>query len=87
MLFRSEVSKLRPGYDINDAKSTVHLMPPLVERCDKPLIGVIDGGMLYDAMAAGLMDQGVCVFRNCARAAKALVRYCEARLYADSLRK
>jgi len=82
-----EVSKLRPGYDINDAKSTVHLMPPLVERCDKPLIGVIDGGMLYDAMAAGLMDQGVCVFRNCARAAKALVRYCEARLYADSLRK
>ena len=28
------------------------------------------------------MDQGVCVFRNCARGTKALVRYVEARLYA-----
>lgn len=82
-----ETSKLRPGYDITDAKSTVQLMPPMVQRNDKPIIGVIDGGTLYDAMAARLMDQGVCVFRNCARAAKALVRYCEARLYADSLRQ
>ncbi len=82
-----ETSKLRPGYDINDAKSTVQLMPPMVQRNDKPIIGVIDGGTLYDAMAMRLMDQGVCVFRNCARAAKALVRYCEARIYADSIRK
>jgi len=80
-----ESSKLRPGYDISDPKSTVQLMPTLVQRSDKPLIGVIDGGTLYDAMAARLMDQGVCVFRNCARAAKALVRYCEARLHAQSL--
>ena len=82
-----ESSKLRPGYDITDSKSTVQLMPVLVERSDKPLIGVIDGGTLYDAMAARLMDQGVCVFRNCARAAKALAHYCEARLYADSIRR
>lgn len=81
-----EASKLRPGYDISDAKSTVHLMPPLVERNDKPLIGIIDGGRLYDAMAAGLMDQGVCVFRNCARGTRALARYVEARLAADALR-
>lgn len=82
-----ETSKLRPGYDINDAKSTVQLMPPMSQRNDKPIIGVIDGGRLYDAMAQRLMDQGVCVFRNCARASRALVRYCEARLYADTLRK
>ena len=82
-----ETSKLRPGYDINDAKSTVQLMPPMTQRNDKPIIGVIDGGRLYDAMAERLMDQGVCVFRNCARASRALVRYCEARLYADSLRQ
>jgi hypothetical protein len=37
-------------------------------------------------MCAGLMDQGVCVFRNCARGTRALVRYVEARLYADSLK-
>jgi acyl-CoA synthetase (NDP forming) len=82
-----EESKLRPGFDLNDSKSTVHLMPPIVARNDKPVIGVIDAGRLYDAMSARLMDQGVCVFRNCARATRALVRYVEARLYADVLRK
>ena len=82
-----EESKLRPGYDIKDPKSTVHLMPPIVDRNDKPIVGIVDGGTLYDAMAAGLMDQGVCVFRNSARGTRALVRYVEARLYADALRK
>ena len=81
-----EESKLRPGFDITDPKSTVHLMPPMVSRNDKPIIGIVDGGQLYDAMCAGLMDQGVCVFRNCARGTRALVRYVEARLYADALR-
>jgi acyl-CoA synthetase (NDP forming) len=81
-----EESKLRPGYDLNDPKSTVHLMPPIVDRNDKPIIGIIDGGKLYDAMAARLMDQGVCVFRNSGRGTRALVRYVEARLYADFLR-
>ena len=82
-----EESKLRPGYDIKDAKSTVHLMPPIVQRNDKPIIGIVDGGKLYDAMSAGLMDQGVCVFRNSARGTQVLVNYIEARLYADALRK
>ena len=79
-------SKLRPGFDISDPKSTVHLMPALVQRNDKPVIGIVDGGQLYDAMSAALMDQGVCVFRNCARGTRALVRYIEARQYADALR-
>ena len=81
-----ESSKLRPGFDITDPKSTVHLMPPLVARNEKPVIGIIDGGQLYDAMAARLMDQGVCIFRNCARGTRALVRYVEARLYANTLK-
>ncbi|TSA13560.1 MAG: CoA-binding protein [Betaproteobacteria bacterium] len=80
-------SKLRPGYDISDPKSTVHLMPPIVDRNDKPIVGIVDGGKLYDAMSAALMDQGVCVFRNSARGTRALVRYCEARRYAESLRQ
>jgi protein tyrosine phosphatase (PTP) superfamily phosphohydrolase (DUF442 family) len=61
-------------------------MPPLVEQNGKPVIGIVDGGQLYDAMSAALMDQGVCVFRNCARGTRALVRYVEARQYADVLR-
>ena len=79
-------SKLRPGFDLKDPMSTVHLMPPIVERNEKPLIGIVDGGQLYDAMTAGLMDQGVCVFRNSGRGTRALVRYIEARLYADAIR-
>jgi acyl-CoA synthetase (NDP forming) len=79
-------SKLRPGFDLTDPKSTVHLMPPIVDRNDKPIIGIVDGGQLYDAMSAGLMDQGVCVFRNSGRGTRALVRYIEARLYADAIR-
>lgn len=81
-----EQSKLRPGYDLSDPKSTVHLMPPLADRHDKPLIGILDGGSLYDAMAARLMDAGVCCFRNCTRGTKALVRYFEARQNADYLK-
>jgi acyl-CoA synthetase (NDP forming) len=80
-----EQSKLRPGYDLNDPAGTVHLLPPLAERHDKPLVGVVDAGRLYDAMSARLMDRGVCVFRNCARATKALVQYAGARTYAASL--
>ena len=82
-----EASKLRPGHDLSDPKSTVHLMPPLVERHAKPVLGILDGGSLYDAMTARLMDGGVCCFRNCARGAKALVRYAQARLYADDLKR
>lgn len=82
-----ETSKLRPGYDLTDPKSTVHLMPPIAHGCAKPFIGVVDGGRLYDAFAARLMDQGVCVFRNVTRATRALVRYTEARLAARALRE
>jgi len=81
-----EQSKLRPGYDLSDPKSTVHLMPPLANRHDKPLVGILDGGSLYDAMTARLMDQGVCCFRNSTRGTKALVRYFEARQNADYLK-
>ena len=82
-----EESKLRPGYDISDPQSIVHLMPPIVDRNLKPIVGIVHGGKLYDAMTAGLMDGGVCVFRSTARGTRALVRYVEARHYADALRK
>jgi acyl-CoA synthetase (NDP forming) len=80
-------SALRPGYDIGDPRSTVQLMPSLVDRHDKPVVGIVDAGQLYDAMSARLMDQGVCVFRNCARGTRALVRYVDARLHAEALRQ
>lgn len=81
-----ETSKLRPGYDLSDPQGTVHIYPPLAAKSDKPVIGIVDGGSLYDAMAAKLMDQGVCVFRNCGRGTRAFARYVEARLEADAIR-
>ena len=82
-----EQSRLRPGYDLSDPESTVHTLPPLVARTDKPIVAVVDAGRLYDAMAAGLMDRGVCVFRNVARGTRALVRHVEARLDAERIRR
>ncbi|OAN52454.1 CoA-binding protein [Magnetospirillum moscoviense] len=81
-----EDSKLRPGIDINNPKSSVALMPAVVARNAKPLIGIIDGGPLYDAMAGRLMDQGVCIFRNCSRGTRALALYVEARFAADAIK-
>lgn len=80
-------SQLRPGYDLQDPKSTAQLMPILVQSNHKPVVGIVDGGPLYDAMASRLMDQGVCVFRNCARGTRALARYITARLRAKDLQK
>ncbi len=81
-----EESKLRPGFDINSPKSTVQLMPPVVARTEKPIVAVVDGGPLYDAMAARLKDQGVCVVKNCVSGTRALVRYVEARTEAARIR-
>ena len=68
-------------------ESVVRRLARLFGASEKAWVGVVDAGPLYDAMAAGLMDRGVCVFRNCGRGTRALVRYTEARLYADTLRK
>lgn len=81
-----EKSRLRPGHDLDDPMSTAQRMPPIAARHAKPFIGIIDGGRLYDAMAARLMDRGVCVFRNVSRGTRALVRYTEARLAAEALK-
>ncbi|OMH29069.1 CoA-binding protein [Motiliproteus sp. MSK22-1] len=76
----------RPGFDLDSELSVAQLLPALVREQQKPIIGVVDGGGLYDAMAEKLMDQGVCVFRSCERAMESLARYTEARLFADQLR-
>lgn len=80
-------SKSRPGFDISDENSVVQLLPRLVDTQNKPIIGIVDGGPLYDAMSEKLMDQGVCVFRSCERGVKALARYISSRLYAQELKK
>lgn len=84
---RSLKESARPGYDIHSADSIVQTLPKLVASCPKPIVGVIDGGALYDPMADKLMEQGVCIFRSSERATRALARYTESRLRAAQLRR
>jgi acyl-CoA synthetase (NDP forming) len=83
---RSLQQSARPGYDIASPDSIVQALPKLVASCPKPIVGVIDGGPLFDPMADKLMEQGVCIFRSSERATRALVRYTEARLRAQAAR-
>ena len=85
-MVRSLKNSARAGYDIDSPQSIVQTLPALVASCAKPIVGVIDGGPLFDPMADKLMEQGVCIFRSSERATRALVRYTEARLRAAQLR-
>ena len=75
-----------PGFDLRVEGSIACLLPDVVRQSDKPIIGVIDGGRLYDPLRDVLMAEGVPVFPVCDRAVSALAQYIQARLYADVLR-
>lgn len=75
-----------PAFDLNAEASIARLLPEVARQCDKPIIGVIDGGRLYDGLRDKLMAEGVPVFPVCDRAVAALAQYIQARLYADVLR-
>jgi acyl-CoA synthetase (NDP forming) len=83
---RSLKQSARPGFDIESPESIVQTLPKVVAASPKPIVGVIDGGSLFDPMADRLMEQGVCIFRSSERATRALVRYTESRLRAARLR-
>ena len=86
-MMKTLLKSARPGYDINHEKSIVQTFPELVKRTDKPVIGIVDGGTLYDPMAENLMDKGVCIFRSCDRGIHALARYTESRIRANTMQR
>ncbi|WP_147820804.1 acetate--CoA ligase family protein [Salidesulfovibrio onnuriiensis] len=77
----------RTGESLDAEESIARIFPELVRGCAKPVIGVVDGGRLYDPLADRLEEQGVPVFRSSDRAVTALAKYIEGRLYADALRQ
>jgi len=79
-MMRTLQQSSRPGFDIHDNGSIVNLLAELSSGIDKPVIGIIDGGSLYDPMAEKMMDLGVCIFRSCDRGVRALAKYTRARL-------
>jgi len=75
-----------PAFDLHAEGGIARLLPAVAAQSDKPVIGVIDGGRLYDPLRDALMAAGVPVFPVCDRAVAALAQYIQARLYADLLR-
>lgn len=73
-------------YEFKDPGSIAAEMPALIAALDKPVIGVVDGGQLYDPLVEVLMRKGVAVFRSSDRAVSALAMYMEGRRQADRLR-
>lgn len=73
-------------YNFKDPGSIAAELPLLIAGLDKPVIGVVDGGRLYDPLVDVLMKQGVAVFRSSDRAVNALAMYIEGRLHTQRLR-
>ena len=73
-------------YDFKDSDSIAVAMPLLITDLDKPVVGVVDGGRLYDPLVDELMKKGMAVFRSSDRAVRALALYIEGRLHAELLR-
>lgn len=69
-----------------DEESIARRMPALAARLTKPVVGVVDGGRLYDPLVDELMEKGMAVFRSSDRAVQSLAMYIEGRLYALRLR-
>jgi len=73
-------------YSFDDPRSIAQTMPALVKSLNKPVVGVVDGGRLYDALVDALVANGMAVFRSSDRAVQALAIYIEGRLYAEKLK-
>ena len=52
-----------------------------------PVVGVVDGGKLYDPLVDELMSKNMPVFRSSDSAVRALALYLEGRLTAERLRR
>lgn len=85
-MMRALEKSSRTGFDLSSEESIANTLPKLVDELDIPIIGIIEGGTLYDAFAERLMDRGVCIFRSCERSVQTLVKYVHGRLNAEALR-
>lgn len=73
-------------YNMDDKESIALQMPKLASELSKPVVGVVDGGYLYEPLVNKLLSQGMTVFRSSDRAIHSLAIYIESRLYAAQIR-
>jgi hypothetical protein len=60
---------------ILDPGSIAQLLPPVASASDKPVVAVIDSGVLFDPLAEALRAGGLPVFRSADRAVRALCKW------------
>jgi acyl-CoA synthetase (NDP forming) len=60
---------------ILDPQSIANLLPEVAATSNKPLVAVIDSGVLFDPLADALQRGGLPVFRAADRAVRALARW------------
>ncbi len=73
-------------YNMDDKESIALQMPKLASELEKPVVGVVDGGFLYEPLVNALLSQKMAVFRSSDRAIHTLAVYVEGRLYAEQIR-
>ena len=83
---RTLADRLSPAYSLNDPASIAQAMPQCVAASSTPIIGVVDGGRLFDPLVDSLMAGGMAVFRSSDSAIRTLSMYISGRLYAAELR-
>ncbi|MDX9788090.1 MAG: acetate--CoA ligase family protein [Desulfobacterales bacterium] len=73
-------------YALNAENSIARLLPEIAARSEKPVIGVVDGGSLYDPLVARIESSGLPVFRSSDRAVAAIALYISGRLASVRIR-
>lgn len=73
-------------YTLDAAHSIARLLPEIAAESEKPIVGVVDGGNLYDPLVESLESAGLPVFRASDRAVTAIALYIEGRLAAARIR-
>ncbi len=84
---RTLAGKESQKYSFDNQASIAQAMPEVINTLNKPVVGVVDGGRLYDPLVDELIAGGMAVFRSSDRAVHALAMYMEGRLYGEKLKQ
>jgi hypothetical protein len=76
-----------PMFNMADPGSIVSIIGEKARTWTKPVIGIIDGGRLFNPMRDAINSYGIPVFSTCDHGVAALALYLEARLAAERMRK
>ncbi len=75
------------NFHMEDERSIAARLADLLPTLETPVIGVVDGGRLYDPLVDRLKEAGLCTFRTSDQAVAALAQYMDGRLNAERIRQ